>query len=77
MKTVKAFGPQDLRLVEVPDPVPGRGDVMIAIRACGICGSDKWFWQVSGPTDYVAGHDVAEEAVGCADVILESVTIAS
>jgi threonine dehydrogenase-like Zn-dependent dehydrogenase len=64
MKTVKAFGPQDLRVVEVPDPVPGSGEVLIAIRACGICGSDKWFWRVSEPTDYVAGHEVAGEVIG-------------
>lgn len=64
MKTVKAFGPQDLRVVEVPDPVPASGEVLIAVRACGICGSDKWFWRVSEPVDYVAGHEVAGEVVG-------------
>src|SRR4051812_7290819 len=25
---------------EVPDPVPGPGDVLVAVKACGICGSD-------------------------------------
>ncbi len=25
---------------EVPDPVPGPGDALVAVRACGICGSD-------------------------------------
>jgi threonine dehydrogenase-like Zn-dependent dehydrogenase len=66
MKTVKAFGPKDLRLVEVPKPVPGEGEVLIAVKVCGVCGSDKWFWEVSEPTDYVAGHEVAGQvaAVG-------------
>lgn len=63
MKTVKAFGPQDLRVVEVPDPVAGPGEVVIAVKVCGICGSDKWFWRVSEPTDYVAGHEVAGEVI--------------
>jgi len=27
-------------LREVPDPVPGPGEVLVAVRACGICGSD-------------------------------------
>jgi len=63
MKVIKAFGPKDLRLVEVPEPVPGNGEVLIAVRASGICGSDKWFWRVSGPVDAVAGHEVAGEVV--------------
>lgn len=63
MKTVKAFGPQDLRVMTVPDPVPQPGEVLVAVRVCGICGSDKWFWKVEAPTEYVAGHEVAGEVV--------------
>lgn len=28
---------------DVPDPVPGPGQVLVALRACGICGSDLHF----------------------------------
>ncbi|ODR05710.1 alcohol dehydrogenase [Mycobacterium sherrisii] len=28
---------------DVPDPIPGLGQVLVAIRACGICGSDLHF----------------------------------
>ncbi|SFB57635.1 (R,R)-butanediol dehydrogenase / meso-butanediol dehydrogenase / diacetyl reductase [Cohnella sp. OV330] len=59
MKTVKAFGPQDLRVVERADPEPGPDEVLVETRACGICGSDKWFWHVETPSDYVAGHEAA------------------
>jgi len=61
MKVIKAFGPQDLRVAEVPIPEPGAGQVRIKVRASGICGSDKWVWSVNGPTDSVAGHEVAGE----------------
>jgi len=61
MKIVKAFGPKDLRIVEVPMPEPGPGDVRIKVRASGICGSDKWLWYVSGETDSIAGHEVSGE----------------
>jgi len=35
---LRAFG--DLRVEERPDPAPGPGDVVVAITATGICGSD-------------------------------------
>ncbi|GIQ67772.1 zinc-dependent alcohol dehydrogenase [Xylanibacillus composti] len=63
MQQVRAFGPQDLRVVDVPDPVPGEDEVVVAVKACGICGSDKWFWHVEEPRDYVAGHEAAGEVV--------------
>ena len=28
---------------DVPDPVPGPGQVLVAVRSCGICGSDLHF----------------------------------
>ncbi|NIK79182.1 threonine dehydrogenase-like Zn-dependent dehydrogenase [Paenibacillus castaneae] len=66
MKQIKAFGPQDLRMVTSEVPTLAAEEVLIDMKACGICGSDKWFWFVDGPHDYVAGHEVAGEvtAVG-------------
>src|SRR5262245_37555323 len=29
-----------LRIDDLPDPVPGPGEALVAVRACGICGSD-------------------------------------
>jgi threonine dehydrogenase-like Zn-dependent dehydrogenase len=29
-----------LRVDEIPDPVPGPGEALVAVKACGICGSD-------------------------------------
>jgi len=61
MKVVKAFGPQDLRVVEAPVPTPGAGWVRVKVRASGICGSDKWVWDVAHEVDSIAGHEIAGE----------------
>ena len=61
MKVIKAFGPGDLRVAEVPMPEPGPGYVRVKVRASGICGSDKWLWFVQGETNSVAGHEVSGE----------------
>jgi 2-desacetyl-2-hydroxyethyl bacteriochlorophyllide A dehydrogenase len=63
MKQIKAFGPQDLQVVVTDIPTLAADEVLIDMRACGICGSDKWFWFVEKPTDYVAGHEAAGEVV--------------
>jgi threonine dehydrogenase-like Zn-dependent dehydrogenase len=66
MKAVKAFGPKDLRIIDTPKIPPMPGEVMVAVRACGVCGSDKWYWEVKEPIDMIAGHEAAGEvaAVG-------------
>lgn len=63
MKVVRAFGPQDLRIVEEAIPTPGEGEVLLRVRASGICGSDKWYWYVQGYSSAVAGHEVCGEVM--------------
>ncbi len=51
----------------VPDPTPGPDDVLIAVKACGICGSDVH--GMDGSTGrrrppIVMGHEAAGEIVG-------------
>lgn len=40
MKALRWHGVRDLRLDDVPEPGVGRGEVVIAVAACGLCGSD-------------------------------------
>lgn len=40
MKKAVYYGIRDVRVEEVPEPVPGPGQVKVKIKYCGICGSD-------------------------------------
>lgn len=40
------YNPQhEIHLVEKPKPKPGPGQVLLHVRATGICGSDVHFWK--------------------------------
>jgi threonine dehydrogenase-like Zn-dependent dehydrogenase len=68
MRAVVFAGERRLELLEFPDPVPGPGEAVLAIKASGMCGSDLKFYRapaggsqalglgsVSGPV--IAGHE--------------------
>lgn len=43
MRAVRFLGDREIEFIEAPDPRPGPGEVLIEIRAAGICGSDLGF----------------------------------
>lgn len=52
---------QTITVREVPDPEPGPGEARLAVRYCGICGSDVSLFKtgiLSGP-DTVLGHEIS------------------
>ena len=53
----------DIRIEEFPRPEPGEGEVLIRIRASGICGSDLMEWYRVPKAPLVLGHEVAGEVV--------------
>ena len=68
MKAAVLFGPDDLRVTDVPVPVPGPFEVLIKVMACAICGSDPTViaghWTV--PPKYgsfIPGHEFSGEIV--------------
>lgn len=40
MRAIVVDGPRAVRLAEVPKPEPGPGEVLVAVEAAGLCGSD-------------------------------------
>jgi len=69
-----------LRVEEVPEPRAGPGELLVRVRACGICGSDlRYFegenpWaqhtlgeQRPNPPNIILGHEIAGEVVEVAE----------
>jgi (R,R)-butanediol dehydrogenase/meso-butanediol dehydrogenase/diacetyl reductase len=71
MKSVQTAAPGTVEVVEIKRPVPGPRDVLVRVRACGICGTDAAFVQMggmpAGPEGQTAaiplGHEPAGEIV--------------
>lgn len=40
MKAARYYGRRDVRIEEVPVPEPDRGEYLIEVEWCGICGTD-------------------------------------
>src|SRR3546814_9812807 len=59
MKGVVFAGDRRVELYEFPDPTPGPGEVVIEIKASGMCGSDLKF--------YRAAEGEAAKALGLGD----------
>ncbi|KAJ4468819.1 L-arabinitol 4-dehydrogenase [Lentinula aciculospora] len=68
----------EIHLVEKPKPKPGPGQVLIHVRATGICGSDVHFWKHGRIGDSMivtdecgSGHESAGEIVEVGEGVTE------
>lgn len=64
MKSAVFYGKHDLRVEESAKPAVGRRDVLINVKACGVCGTDVHIYEgdkgaadVTPPT--ILGHEFA------------------
>ena len=71
MKAGVFYSKNDLRIEEIPKPSPKTGEVLIRVKACGICGTDVHIFKgdqgcFPTPTGTVLGHEFSGivEAVG-------------
>ncbi|MGH3633564.1 zinc-dependent alcohol dehydrogenase [Mycobacterium sp.] len=67
MKISMVSGPGETRVLEVPTPTIGPADVLVRVRACGICGSDALYISLGGlpprQGQMPLGHEPAGEVV--------------
>lgn len=55
------YNNQDVRLEEMPRPKIGPGELLVRIRASGICGTDVMEWYRVRKAPLVLGHEIAGE----------------
>jgi threonine dehydrogenase-like Zn-dependent dehydrogenase len=59
LRAVRLSGARLLDLVEIPDPVPAEGEVVVRVAAAGICGSDLSCYKTGVFSGSVLGHEFA------------------
>jgi 2-desacetyl-2-hydroxyethyl bacteriochlorophyllide A dehydrogenase len=65
MRAAVFYGAKDFRVEELEKPKIGPTDVLIRVRACGICGSDLHAYKegIFSRPGFVMGHEMAGEVV--------------
>jgi threonine dehydrogenase-like Zn-dependent dehydrogenase len=58
-------GGRDVALVDFPDPTPGSGEVVVEIKASGMCGSDLHFYRRPKGAPLAVRHHFHEGPVIC------------
>jgi len=69
MRVAMYYNNRDVRLQEVPVPRIGPGELLVRIRASGICGTDVMEWYRIQKAPLVLGHEIAGEIVELDDGI--------
>ncbi len=74
MKSAVFYGKHDIRVEELPMPAVGPEDVLIKVRACGVCGTDVHIYEgdkgaaeVTPPT--ILGHEFSGVIVGLGEQV--------
>ncbi len=61
MKIAKWYNNQDIRIEEVPTPIPGPSEMLVKVLSCGICGSDIVEWYRLPRAPLVQGHEIGAQ----------------
>jgi L-iditol 2-dehydrogenase len=59
MKVAMYYGKEDIRTEEIASPEIGKDEVLVKMKACGICGSDLMDWYLKSRAPLVLGHEPA------------------
>jgi L-iditol 2-dehydrogenase len=63
---------KDIRVNDVPEPgEPGRGEILVRVRVCGMCGSDVTDWYMDPRAPTTLGHEPAGDVVAVGEGVTE------
>ncbi len=57
MRVAKYYSRDDVRLEHMPVPDIAQGEMLVQVRACGLCGSDIMEWYADSKAPAVLGHE--------------------
>jgi 2-desacetyl-2-hydroxyethyl bacteriochlorophyllide A dehydrogenase len=62
---------------DAPEPEVGPKDILIRVRACGICGTDQHIYDgdFGGPFPLIGGHELAGDVVAVGAEIIEDIRV--
>ncbi len=63
MLVAKYYRNNDIRLEELPIPAIGPGEILVKVRASGICGTDVMEWYRIKKAPRILGHEIAGDIV--------------
>src|SRR3989441_11278175 len=61
MRAAMYYANDDVRTVDLPTPRIGPGEMLVHVKASGICGSDVMEWYRKPKAPLVLGHEIAAE----------------
>lgn len=79
LRIARLHGKADLRIETLAEEAPGRGEVLVALGAGGICGSDLHYWQDGGfgpirvQEPIILGHEAAGTVIALGEGVGEGV----
>src|SRR3989304_1278622 len=59
MRAAMYYSNDDVRIVDLPKPKIGPGEILVKVRASGVCGSDVMEWYRKPKAPLVLGHEAA------------------
>jgi L-iditol 2-dehydrogenase len=57
MRVAKYYSRDDISLEQMPVPEIGPGEMLVQVKACGLCGSDLMEWYADSKAPTVLGHE--------------------
>jgi len=71
MKVATYYSPTEIRFEDAPVPSVGSEEVLVAMKACGVCGSDLMAWYLVDRAPLVLGHEPAGVVVAVGDAVTD------